>query len=76
MEELLRQMSNWSLRLGRMNTMKKLILVLFIGIGFVGCGTDDSATMPKAYTTSTQPASPPPLTDGSAALDSPPPIKP
>jgi hypothetical protein len=47
-----------------------------VGIGFVGCGTDDSATMPKAYTSSTQPASPPPLTDGTAKLESPPPIKP
>ena len=56
--------------------MKKLILVLFIGIGFIGCGTDDSATMPKAYTTSKQPASPPPLADGSAKLESPPPMKP
>lgn len=73
---LLHQKSNSSFSLGRMNTMKKLIMCLFIGLGFVGCGPDDSATMPKAYTTSSQPSTPPPLTDGSAKLDSPPPIKP
>ena len=55
--------------------MKKLIMCLFVGVGFIGC-TDDSASIPKAYTTSKQPASPPPLADGSAKLESPPPIKP
>lgn len=73
---LLRQTSNSSFSLGRMNTMKKLILILFVGVGFVGCGPDDSATIPKSYTSSTQPATPPPLVDGTAKLDSPPPIKP